>query len=273
MRMRSGRSLRTSAIAATPRLTSLTLRPCSSRDRRQSLLVSGIVLDDHGLHPGVKRPWLALHRRLHPLRSGRGTRSGALSIFSLRKLREPLPIPQHDVRWRRDCDHTFALELRERAADCLGRQAEIVSDVIARHRDENFVVIVFSARPALGHREKEARDLFGSTHAPEQQHLVLGGAKLVAGRGEKAAREARHLVDQAVELGARIAAQRDFGDGFGRIEVALVMGKAQKVARREEAGYLAPPIGQELEELEHAPDHLVDVVGRVALAEDQLAGC
>ena len=99
----------------------------------------------------------------------------------------------------------------------------------------------------------------------------MARAKLITGDREDTTRKARDFVDQAIELSARVAGQHDFGDGFSRIKVAFVVSEAQKTTRGEEARYLASPVDQELEELERASDHLVNVVGRVALPEDHLA--
>ena len=82
----------------------------------------------------------------------------------------------------------------------------------------------------------------------------------------------REFFQQAFQGAARETAEFRLGHAFRGIGIGVVHGDAQEVAGEQEPGDLAPPVGQQLEQLDHAVRDVEQRTGGLALVQDRGVG-
>jgi hypothetical protein len=118
--------------------------------------------------------------------------------------------------------------------------------------------------------DQEARQPLARGLAAEQQHLLLGGRELVGGTLQKRPLHRREAIQGGEEPATVEAAHPGLVHGLGAVDVDAARGEAEEVTRQREPRHLPTPLEQ-LVELERTAGHGEDLVGAVALVEQDLA--
>ncbi|MEI9891828.1 MAG: hypothetical protein WDN45_16295 [Caulobacteraceae bacterium] len=150
------------------------------------------------------------------------------------------------------------LELGEGARHGLDGQAEIIRDVLARHRQVEGV-----AADALAEIQEEGGQPFAGGVTAEQEHVRLGALKLLeqgADRGLGAL-----FVQEGV---AAHHLQGGLSHRLGPKRVPILAVQAEDVAAGVEFDDLAAAVRQHAVGAHHPGDHAVDMAAGLALAED-----
>ncbi len=138
------------------------------------------------------------------------------------------PVAQNDPPRRRQRNGRLRLELGQRARDRLDGEAEIIGDVLARHRHLDLL-----GRGALGQVEQER--CYALLRAlGEKQHALLHAAQFTRGKGPKPARDVSVGVGERHQRAALYDKDRRFGDGFGRKVMLVVHLETEYVPRQIE---------------------------------------
>ena len=168
-------------------------------------------------------------------------------------------------------DDAVLLQLGEGAADRFRRQAQVIADVRTAHRHRHRVVRLSALLGALAQHEQEGGDLLPRGLAAQQQHLILRRRQLVAGDAQQALLDLGQALHQVFQLLARETAQQAGRHRLGAEGVGVLGGQAEEIPRKEEAGHLAPPVGQQLVDLQGAGGEIIDVARLFALVEQRPA--
>jgi len=139
-------------------------------------------------------------------------------------------------------DHTTMLEVRQRTADCLDRQREVIGNVVARDwEDHQFGRAVGHS---LCHFKKERADLFECSDPPHDDKLGLQSRDGLERRLAKFSCEPRVCVRQEFHALARVASHnRAFNDYIDRIVVFPSGSEPEEVTREQEIYDLTVAVG------------------------------
>ncbi|MGY4344393.1 hypothetical protein ACVWXM_000857 [Bradyrhizobium sp. GM7.3] len=125
-------------------------------------------------------------------------------------------------------------------------------------------------REAAVHFEQEGCDALHRGLAAQQQHVVLGVAKLTGGHRPKLAGDLDVGGCGLLEARALHEAHSGVDDSFSSKAVGGAGFEAEHVAGKVEGADLAAAVGEKLVAAHGAGDDLIDILGRLVLAIDFL---
>ena len=169
-------------------------------------------------------------------------------------------------------DAAFLAQAGEAAADGFHGQAQVIGDVGARHRQDDFGVVLALATTALRHVDQEAGQPLHRIQAGQRHQVAAGGVQLDAGAFQQFALQLRVVVAQAAHVGHRELAQGAVGDGFDGVLVVRGARKTDEVARHQEAGHQPAPVGQQADAAQRALGHREHAAPGFAFAHQRFAG-
>ena len=146
------------------------------------------------------------------------------------------------------------------------RQAEIIADVAAAHRQRHHAC----DREAAIHLKQEVRDPLHRVLASEQQHVIFRMPQFAGRHAPELARDLDVALCRLLKAAALHQAHGGVDDGFRREPVVGAGFQPEDIARQMKCADLAPSVGKQLVGANGAADDLVDIFRRLILAVDFL---
>ena len=120
-------------------------------------------------------------------------------------------------------DNPLLAQPREASTDGLGRQPQMIADIVSAHRQKQ-LVLAGTAPSGAGRQQQKKRGQFLARRLTTQQHhLVLRRRQLVRRNAENALLQHRVLYEQVLKLLARELTKAKPGHGFAGISVGHVL--------------------------------------------------
>ena len=168
-------------------------------------------------------------------------------------------------------DQPLLAQLGEGAADRLHRQAQMIGDVAAAHRQGDAQAISAQLGLARGQAKQEISEFFRRLQACQRQRGILRGIQLLAGALQQLALQVRIAGAQALHLRQGNAAHAAVCNRLDVVAMVVAATQAQVIARQHEAIDLATAIGKRAHQPQRATGQCIDMLALFAAAGEGAA--